>query len=343
MPALKSVAIGVWINVGARDEGVGQEGISHFLEHMMFKGTRRRSATQISHEIDTLGGEMNAFTTHESTTFYVKVIDQQINQAVDLLADLFHHSRFTPRDIEKEKQIVLEEIRTVKDDPEDYVQELHAKDVLRTHPLGRSILGKPITMGGISRRDLMRYIEEQYHPEKVVVSVAGNFNPKELIAQLNTSFGRWRGKCPLGDSGGVHRRPPKIHGGVFVHHKRLEQVHLCLGFKGIPLGHPERYAANTLNAILGGGVSSRLFQEVREKRGLAYTTYSHLSSYSDGGMLTVYAATGSAEARSVVKVIRTEINKLRKKRSGSSGAGTHQNPNEGNPYAGLRGDLRADE
>ncbi|MCZ6802130.1 MAG: pitrilysin family protein [Nitrospirae bacterium] len=313
MPALKSVAIGVWINVGARDEGVGQEGISHFLEHMMFKGTRRRSATQISHEIDTLGGEMNAFTTHESTTFYVKVIDQQINQAVDLLADLFHHSRFTPRDIEKEKQIVLEEIRTVKDDPEDYVQELHAKDVLRTHPLGRSILGKPITMGGISRRDLMRYIEEQYHPEKVVVSVAGNFNPKELIAQLNTSFGRWRGKCPLGDSGGVHRRPPKIHGGVFVHHKRLEQVHLCLGFKGIPLGHPERYAANTLNAILGGGVSSRLFQEVREKRGLAYTTYSHLSSYSDGGMLTVYAATGSAEARSVVKVIRTEINKLRKK------------------------------
>jgi predicted Zn-dependent peptidase len=337
MPALKSVAIGVWINVGARDEGVGQEGISHFLEHMMFKGTRRRSATQISHEIDTLGGEMNAFTTHESTTFYVKVIDQQISQAVDLLSDLFHHSRFSPKDIEKEKQIVLEEIRTVKDDPEDYVQELHAKDVLRAHPLGRSILGKQATMGRISRRDLMRYIEEQYHPEKVVVSVAGNFNPKELIAQLNTSFGRWRGRSSLVVSGDVLRRPPKIHGGVFVHQKRLEQTHLCLGFKGIPLGHPERYAANTLNALLGGGVSSRLFQEVREKRGLAYTVYSHLSSFSDGGMLTVYAATGSAEAQSVVKVIRSEINKLRKKGVASQELERTKTQMKGTLMLGLEG------
>jgi len=335
MSSLKSVAIGIWINVGTRDEIKGQEGLSHFLEHMMFKGTRRRSASKISQEIDNLGGEMNAFTTHESTVFYVKVLDQQIDQAVDLLADLFHHSRFTPSEIEREKQVVLEEIRTVRDDPEDFVQELHAQHVMRGHPLGRSILGNPSTMGRIGKRDILAYVGEQYHPEKLVVSVAGNFNEKTLVPLLNRSFGKWRPsrvKQSL-DS----RKPPKLCIGTFVHPKRLEQTHVCLGLPGIPVNHPTRYVAHTLNALFGGGVSSRLFQEVREKRGLAYTIYSQLSSYSDAGTLTIYAATGSKEAPKIVDVVRKEVRKLRDRGPAAQELARTKNQLKGTLMLGLEG------
>ena len=312
MPSLKSVALGVWEHVGTRDEGPGQKGLAHFLEHMMFKGTRRRSATQISHEIDSLGGEMNAFTTHETTTLYIKVLDQQIGQAIDLLADVFHHSRFDRKEIEREKQVVLEEIRTVRDDPEDFVQELHARQVLRGHPLGRSILGDRATMKRIQRRDLLRYLSQQYRPEKTVIAVAGNFEVRKVEALVNAAFGKW---TPAGREGnGVPRqKPPHVRGGVMVHQKRLEQVHLCMGFKGLPVAHPSRYAAYTLNVLLGGGMSSRLFQEIREKRGLAYTIYSQLSSFSDGGVLTIYAASGAKEAPAVVDVVCREIKKLQKR------------------------------
>ncbi len=312
MPALKSVAMSVWENVGTRDEGPQQKGLAHFLEHMMFKGTRRRSATQISHEIDSLGGEMNAFTTHETTTLYIKVLDQQIGQAIDLLADVFCHSRFDRKEIEREKQVVLEEIRAVRDDPEDFVQELHAKQVLRGHPLGRSILGDQATIKRIQRRDVLQYLDQHYRPEKTVIAVAGNFEVEEVAALVNAAFGKW---SPAGsEENGVQRqKPPHVRGGVLVHQKRLEQVHVCIGFKGLPLSHPSRYAAYTLNALLGGGMSSRLFQEIREKRGLAYTIYSQLSSFSDGGVLTIYAASSAKEAPSVVEVVCREIKKIQKR------------------------------
>lgn len=313
MSALKSVAIGIWTDVGARDEGTGEQGLSHFLEHMMFKGTRRRSAGQISHEIDALGGEMNAFTSHETTTFYVKVLDQQLTPALDLLSDLFHHSRFDPKEIEKEKHVVLEEIKTVRDDPEDFVHELHANHVLRGHPLGRPVLGDQKTMKRLRRQDLLRYVHAHYRPEKTVLSVAGNVNFKELIPLLNEYFGVWKNNGQLPETTQISRCPPRIHGGTFVHGKRLEQVHLCLGFKGLPSGHPQRYAAHVLNAILGGGMSSRLFQEVREKRGLAYTIYSHLSSFSDGGVLTVYAATSPQATQSVVELVCREVQRFCKR------------------------------
>lgn len=312
MPSLKSVALSIWENVGTRDEGPRQKGFAHFLEHMMFKGTRRRSATRISHEIDSLGGEMNAFTTHETTTLYIKVLDQHIGSAIDLLADVFYHSRFDRKEIEREKQVVLEEIRTVRDDPEDFVQELHAKQVLRGHPLGRSILGDRATMKRMQRRDLLRYLDQHYRPEKTVIAVAGNFEVKKVEALVNAAFGKW---TPVGSTGhGEQRRkPPHVRGGLMVHYKRLEQVHLCMGFKGLPVTHPGRYAAHTLNVLLGGGMSSRLFQEIREKRGLAYTIYSQLSSFSDGGVLTIYAASGAKEASSVVDVACRAIKKLKKR------------------------------
>lgn len=308
MPTLKSVTVGVWVNVGSRDEGAGDHGLSHFLEHMFFKGTRTRSATQISREIDAMGGEMNAFTTRETTTFYVKVLDQHLMPAMALLSDLFHHSRFGGREVEKEKQVVLEEIRMVQDDPEDLVQELHAEQMLKRHPLGRPILGDTETVQAFRREQLLRYVQAHYHPLHTVVAVAGSFDPKELLPALEHSFGSFQ----RGDQPGLSRWPPAMSGGLLVRQKPLEQAHLCLGLKGVTLGHKDRYVAHALNAVLGGNVSSRLFQEVREKRGLAYSIYSYLSSYSDGGTLTVYAATRPREAPRMVELVCREIRRLRK-------------------------------
>ena len=312
MSSLKSVALGVWATVGSRDEGKGEGGVSHFIEHMMFKGTPKRTAFQISNEIDALGGEMNAFTTHEATAFYVKVLDQQMGSAFDLLADLFHHSRFSAKDIAKEKQIVLEEIRTVQDDPEDYIHELHAKDIFGSHPLGRPILGEPRSMKRLSRQLLMQYRQQHYRPEHTIVAVAGNFSFPEIIDTVNTYFGQWKrsqnGKVPPAIRETPWPNQPQER--QSLHAKPLEQVHVCVGFKGLPVGHPDRYAAHVLTTILGGGVSSRLFQEIREKRGLAYTIYSHLSSFLDGGTLTVYAATRPNEVAAVIDRICQETEKL---------------------------------
>jgi predicted Zn-dependent peptidase len=306
MPSLKSVTVGIWVNVGSRDEGTGEEGFSHFIEHMFFKGTATRSAAQISCEIDALGGEMNAFTTRESTTFYVKVLDAQLKPALALLADLFHCSRFPAGEIEKEKQVVLEEMRMVQDDPEELVQDLHAQQTFGAHPLGRPILGRAATIRNLARRDVLRYIENSYHPQETVVAVAGNFDQKRLLSLLDAHFGRFERPAAAKRD----RWPAEIHGGLQVHHKELEQAHLCLGLKGISVDHKDRYAAYLLNAVLGGNVSSRLFQEIREKRGLAYSIYSCLSAYSDGGMWSVYAGTRPGEAPTVVELVAREIRRL---------------------------------
>jgi predicted Zn-dependent peptidase len=307
MPTLKSVTVGVWVNTGSRDEQPSQAGYSHFIEHMLFKGTHKRSSAEISREIDALGGEMNAFTSRETTTYYVKVLDQQLGRALELLSDLFHHSCFAPKEIEKEKQVVLEEIRMVQDDPEDLVQELHIGQILGRHPLGRSILGQEKTIRELRRQDLLGYIEAHYDPAQTVVSIAGDFEQAMLDRLVARYFGKGRG-ANTADSNG--RRPPDVHGGVLLKKKRLEQVHLCLGLKGVPAGHHDRYALYALNSILGGSVSSRLFQEVREKRGLAYSIYSFLSGYSDGGMITVYAATRPKEVDRVVDLVCKEIRQI---------------------------------
>lgn len=307
IPTLKSVTIGVWVNTGSRDEQPPQAGYSHFIEHMFFKGTHRRSAAEISREIDALGGEMNAFTTRETTTYYVKVLDQHLGRALGLLSDLFHHSRFEPKEIEKEKQVVLEEIRMVQDDPEDLVQELHTGQVLGRHPLGRSILGRKETIRVLRRQDLLHYIDTHYDPAQTVVAIAGNFEQKKLDAMAARYFAKGR----VAKAGYVSgRRPPEVYGGLLTKKKSLEQVHLCLGLKGVAAGHKDRYALYALNTVLGGSVSSRLFQEVREKRGLAYSIYSFLSGYSDGGTITIYAATRPKEVDRVVDLVCREITRI---------------------------------
>jgi predicted Zn-dependent peptidase len=310
IPTLKSVTVGIWVNTGSRDEEPSQAGFSHFIEHMFFKGTGSRSAAEISREIDALGGEMNAFTTRETTTFYVKVLDQELRRALELLSDLFHRSRFNRKDIEKEKQVVLEEIRMVQDDPEDLVQELHTGQVLGRHPLGRSILGREETIRGLRRQDLVAYIDAHYDPAQIVIAIAGNFEQKKLDSMVARFFGNGRGAKASHANG---RRPPEVRGGVLVKKKPLEQVHLCLGLKGVAAGHKDRYAVYALNSVLGGSVSSRLFQEVREKRGLVYSIYSFLSGYSDGGTITVYAATRPKEVDRVVDLVCREIRRIGEK------------------------------
>ncbi len=309
IPILKSVTVGIWVNTGSRDELPSQAGYSHFIEHMFFKGTRSRSATDISREMDGLGGEMNAFTTRESTTFYVKVLDQHLKQALELLADLLHHSRFEPREIEKEKQVVLEEIRMVQDDPEDLVQELHTGQVLGRHPLGRSILGDANTIRSLRRQDLMEYIEAHYDPTQTIIAIAGNFDQAALEKTVARYFGKF---TRVGVPSRAPRRPPVVRGGVLTRKKSLEQVHLCLGLKGVAAGHRDRYAVYAVNSVLGGSMSSRLFQEIREKRGLAYSIYSFLSGYSDVGTITIYVATRTKEVDRVVDLICREINRIKK-------------------------------
>jgi len=309
IPTLKSVTIGIWVDVGSRDEGPAQAGYSHFIEHMFFKGTTTRSATDISREIDALGGEMNAFTTRETTAFYVKVLDQHLPKALDLLSDLFLRSRLGKKEVEKEKQVILEEIRMVQDDPEDLVQELHTKLVMGRHPLSRSILGRESTVAQISRQDLLRYIAMHYHPEKIVIAVAGNFDLPKLEATIARTFGKYRNPSRAVPS---KRWPAELCGGVTMKQKPLEQVHLCVGLPGVAAGHKDRYAVYALNSVLGGSVSSRLFQEIREKRGLSYSIYSFLSGYSDSGTVTVYAGTQAREVERVLDLACREIRKLAK-------------------------------
>jgi len=307
IPTLKSVTVGIWVNAGSRDESPAEAGYSHFIEHMFFKGTVARSATDISREIDALGGEMNAFTTRETTTFYVKVLDQHLPMALDLLSDLFLCSRLGRKEIEKEKQVVLEEIRMVQDDPEDLVQELHTKLVMGRHPLSRPILGRESTIVRISRQDLLEYIDAHYRPEEIVVAIAGNFDHRQLEKILARTFGGYRkssSRIPC------KRWPPELQGGATLKQKPLEQVHLCVGFEGVAAGHKDRYAVYALNAVLGGSVSSRLFQEIREKRGLSYSVYSFLSGYSDSGTITVYAGIRAREVERVLDLVWREIRKL---------------------------------
>jgi predicted Zn-dependent peptidase len=306
MPAVRSVSIGVWVDVGSRDERAGEEGLSHFIEHMVFKGTRRRSAEAISREIDALGGELNAYTSREFTTFYATVLDEYVKAGIDLLADIFHHSRFDTSELTKEKRVVLEEIRMVEDDPEEHLHELHTKNVFGRHSLGRPILGEVATIQGLHRRKLLEYRSRHYHPSQIVIALAGNFARGSVMKQLAAAFG---GDSKVERVPGI-RKPPSIVPGLHVKQKPLEQAHLCVGLKGVSQCEKDRYPAHLLNAILGGSVSSRLFQEVREKRGLAYAIHSSLTGFVDSGLFTIYAGARPAAAPKVLALILAELKRL---------------------------------
>lgn len=303
----KSVSIGLWVNIGSRDEEAHEHGISHFLEHMFFKGTKSRTAADIAREIDAIGGEFNACTSRETTTFYLRVLEEHLSKAVDILSDNFHYSRFESREIEREKQVVLEEIKMSDDDPEDLVYTLHVEGMLKGNPLGRTILGTVETVSAIDRKKIVSFLKRTYDPKQIVISVAGQFQWDLLEKLLRDAFLRY-------ENAGTRLLPrvaPVILPHFLVKQKELEQAHICISTPGFSASHPQRDALHIVHILLGGGVSSRLFQEVRERRGLAYSIYSCPSSYQDGGLLTVYAGTGPENAPKMVELILKEIRKLK--------------------------------
>jgi predicted Zn-dependent peptidase len=313
LPDLASVTIGIWVENGSRYERDEQAGISHFLEHLFFKGTERRTAAQIAEEIDAVGGVLNAFTGKEYTCYYAKVLREHVSLALDLLGDLFNHSLFASEEIDRERSVIIQEISQVEDTPDDYIHELFNLAFWPGHPLARPIAGTAETVSRLGRDDFLRFLEARYRPNRVLVAAAGNLAHDDLLAAVTREFALLAGTTP-GTDGGLPRPRP----GVSVHEKDLEQVHLCLGTPGISQVDPDRYTAQLLNVALGGGMSSRLFQEIRERRGKAYTVYSFLSSYIDAGYVGVYVGTSPEWAREVVEVVRDEL--ARAAREGLTGS-----------------------
>jgi predicted Zn-dependent peptidase len=305
MTDIGSVAIGVWVKIGSRYEDANECGVSHFIEHLLFKGTKKRSAIDIAKEIESVGGMLNAFTGREYTCFYVKVLSKDTSLAVDLLSDILINSRFANKELEKERSVILQEIKMVEDTPDDLVHDIFFKAILKGHPMGRPILGEVQNINSIKRKDVISYFKRFYIPGRIIITAAGNLNHKEITRFLNTSFGRVKRR-----SIDIHVSSPVFHPALFLKKRNLEQVHLCLGVPSLSQSHPDRYKLYLLNTMLGGGMSSRLFQEIREKRGLAYSVYSYLNLHRDVGSLVVYAGTSSDAFAEVVKLIIKEFAKL---------------------------------
>jgi len=307
IPGVPSVTVGIWVENGSRYERRDQAGISHYLEHLFFKGTERRTAAQIAEEIDAVGGVLNAFTGKEYTCYYAKVLAEHLPVAEDLLADIFRHSRFDADEIERERTVVLQEISQVEDTPDDYVHDLFNLRFWPEHPLSFPVCGRTETVGAFQRPAFVEFIAERYAPDRVIVAAAGNLTHERLVDWVTGSFGDLQGRATV-----VNGPPPTATRGVSCHEKPLEQVHLCLGTPGIRQSAEERYAAYLLNTALGGGMSSRLFQEVREKRGRAYSVYSFLSSYCDGGYLGIYVGTSAEWVEEVVAIIMGELKAIKR-------------------------------
>lgn len=310
MPDNRSVSLGIWVENGSRHESTEENGISHFIEHLLFKGTERRSAAQIAEEMDAVGGIINAFTSKENTCYYAKVLDENLPLAIDLLTDIFLHSSFDAEEIERERSVILQEISQSEDTPDDYVHDLFNLDFFQNQPIGRPICGRQETVTGFSRDDIVKFFKARYRPEKVIVSAAGNLRHGAIVEAMAARLGSI-GQVSLKSATEIGADIlPTTASGIYPHPKPLEQVHLCLGMTGIHQTHPKRYVGYVLNTLLGGGMSSRLFQEIREKRGKAYSVYSFSSSYKDVGYVGVYAGTSLESTEEVVELITQELKKL---------------------------------
>jgi predicted Zn-dependent peptidase len=313
MPGVRSATVGAWVGVGSRDEAASQSGASHFLEHLLFKGTPTRSAMDISIELDTVGGEFNAFTAKEYTCFHARVLDQDLPLAVDVLGDMITSSVITPEDVEAEREVILDEIAMHDDDPDDVVHNLFAEKAWGGTPLGRPIAGTASSIASLTRDQVRRYYRTRYRPENLVVAVAGNVDHTAVVRLVRKAFAR---SGFLADTS-VSPRPPRrterarrTTTGEVVLSRPFEQVNLVLGVNGLVRTDQRRYALGVLNAVLGGGTSSRLFQEVRERRGLAYSVYSFASHYTDSGMFGVGVGCLPARRDDVLDVVRSEMGLL---------------------------------
>ncbi|MDX6284374.1 MAG: hypothetical protein QOH03_5445 [Kribbellaceae bacterium] len=314
VPGFRSVTFGVWVGVGSRDEPVHLSGATHFLEHLLFKGTERRDAMEISASLDAVGGEMNAFTGKEYTCYYARVLDSDLPLAVDVICDMITSATLTEEDIESERDVIDEEIAMHADETSDHIHDLFAEQLWGETPLGRSITGTPESVAGLTPRQVRGWYRRRYLPENIVVSVAGNVEHSDVVRLVRKAFERhWMTAeaepSPVRPE--AKRRVP-TYGGVEVHHRDVEQAHLVLGMPGLVRNDERRYAAGVLHGIVGGGMSSRLFQEVREKRGLAYSVFTFGSAYADSGMVGVYAGCLPKKAPEVLEVVRSELANIAK-------------------------------
>lgn len=303
---VRSVSIGLWVGAGSRDEREEYEGISHFIEHMLFKGTKKRTARDLAESLESVGGQLNAFTTKEYTCFYAKVLDEDMDLAIDVLSDMFFNSLFDEKEIEKEKKVVIEEIKMYEDSPDELIHDLFSEYVWNDHPLGKPILGTVESIHGLSREKIMDYLGHHYAPENLVIAVAGKINHEDVINKLAPIYGEFK-------RGGIRilEGTPKGQRIYRYNTKDTEQMHLVMGVPGLGQDDEDIYPMHIINNVLGGGLSSRLFQEVREQRGLAYSVYSYHSTYVDAGMFAIYAGTTPDNTQEVVECILNEIQKMK--------------------------------
>ncbi|MHB1654573.1 MAG: M16 family metallopeptidase [Desulfitobacteriaceae bacterium] len=304
---VRSVAIGLWLGAGSRDEREGFEGISHFIEHMFFKGTTKRTARELAESLETVGGQLNAFTTKEYTCFYAKVLDEDLDLAIDVLSDMFFSSLFDEKEIEKEKKVIIEEIKMYEDSPDELIHDLFSEYVWNDHPLGKPILGTEDSIRALNRDKILHYLSQHYAPDNLVIAVAGNIKQEDVLRKLEGLYGEFR-------RGGrrVLEGTPTGHQVERFIKKDTEQMHLILGVPGLGQDDLDIYPMHIVNNILGGGLSSRLFQEIREQRGLAYSVYSYHSTYVDTGLFAIYAGTSPGNTAEVVECILSEVDSLKK-------------------------------
>jgi predicted Zn-dependent peptidase len=307
MEHIRSVSIGIWIKSGSRDEDLEWNGISHFVEHMVFKGTKHRTAEDIARQVDSIGGNMDAFTAKECISFNVKVLDEHLPIALDVLSDLVLHPIFDPADIARERGVILEEIKMDEDSPDYLVHEIFTQNFWKDHPLGRPILGTKDTVKRFARDPVLDFYAQRFSPSNLIISAAGHLRHAQFVELVAKHFEHMKSR-----SNGFHSSRPTIAPRIIMRNKKsLEQVQICVGVPSHPITHERRHSSYILNTLLGGGMSSRLFQNIRERQGLAYAIYSDLNPYRDTGCLSVYAGTSRASAAKVVQSIVSEFHKLK--------------------------------
>lgn len=306
--SFKSLAIGVWVKGGSRHETPGQAGMAHFLEHMMFKGTGKRSALDIARDVDLVGGDFNAMTTREYTCFHLTLPHKDIDFGLDLLTDILKDSKFDPIELERERLVVLQEFAMVEESPEEWIHEVLFEKAFGNHPLGRPILGTEEVLKSFDRDDVLKYFQQHYYSKNIVITIAGNLDHKAIAKKLNSLIGHFKGvRRPIAKS---CLTKPKFHPGVHIIRQDTDQAHITLACESYPIDHKNRLAAFLLNAFLGGNMSSALFQEIREKRGYAYTVYSSLAPFTDAGLFGMYVATSPKQVGECMALVRAQLQKL---------------------------------
>jgi len=304
MESVETATVGVWVGSGTRNETADVNGVAHLLEHMAFKGTTTRTATDIAEQIEAVGGHLNAYTGRESTVYYAKVLKEDVGLALDIIADILLNATFDEEELRRECAVVLQEIGQAHDTPDDLIFDYFQETAFPKQALGRPVLGSPAVLRAMSRKSITDYMENAYSSDRMVLAAAGRIDHETLVERGQALFGSRSGNGPVGCEAAKYR------GGAHIDARDLEQLHLVLGFQGVPYDDEDFYAATALTTLLGGGMSSRLFQEIRERRGLVYSIYSFASYYADTGLFGIYAGTGGDEAAALVEAICAEVRKL---------------------------------